>query len=167
MASRIFLCRGNYRKSHSIPALKSRSIPSWHVACFTGERTQKPTFKNASITMKKILSAILVVMTCALSGCMAEPMDSIEIENELNAEAREVSIDEDDVVVDETNLTSSCPLNYRAAIASYYWTTKPLCAQGYKYVHCAIERQYDPLTPCRVSMCRDYTYVCNPDLTVY
>jgi hypothetical protein len=166
MASRILVCRGNCRKSHSIPALKSRAIPSWHVACFMGERTQKPTFNNASITMKKIVSAILVVMSCALSGCMAEPMDSTEIENELNAEAREVSIDGDDVMVEETNLTGSCPLNYRAAIATYYWTTKPLC-NTQPIVYCAVERLIDSQTPCRFGPCHDYVLHCNQDTTQY
>jgi len=117
--------------------------------------------------MKKIVSAILVALTCAISGCMAEPMDSTEIESELSAEASAVSIDDNDAMVEETNYTGSCSLNYRAAIARYYWTQKPLCAQGATYVFCAIERQYDPLTPCKVAMCADYVYTCNPDLTVY
>jgi hypothetical protein len=120
--------------------------------------------------MKKIVSAILVSLTCALSGCMAEPMDSAEIENELSAEASfeasAVSIDDNDAMVEETN-AGGCTYSYRTAILRYYWTQKPLCAQGARNVYCAVERQIDPLTPCKLAVCADYVLICDSDPNYY
>lgn len=50
----------------------------------------------------------------------------------------------------------------KMAILNYSWTQKSLCTLGYKLVDCAIEKQVDPDTPCRLESCKDYVLFYNP-----
>lgn len=104
--------------------------------------------------MNKFVSLLIVALTGALSGCMAEPIDTDEIDSELMDDAREVPL--------ETDATGGCPSTYRTSIAVYYWTTKPLC-NTQPIVSCAIEALTSDGAPaCKTLVCRDYVYYCNP-----
>lgn len=114
--------------------------------------------------MNKLVASLLVALSCVLPACVAEPGDPSDPEKEPGA-ASPVSTDspsnEEAVGEAESALTGSCA-SYLGAISTYYWTVKPLCAQGQQYVFCSIERQIDTQTPCRLYVCKDYVYVCNP-----
>lgn len=54
----------------------------------------------------------------------------------------------------------ACSTAQRALITTYYWTVKPLC-NTQPVVQCAVERQRDPQSPCRIAACQDYVVQCN------